>query len=87
MVTVAHNSGGPKADIIVPSGVHGGVGFLASTAEEYADAIADTLDNNFPVHEMVQRARTHAAKFSDEAFEEGFMQALLPVLQVVVSGV
>jgi alpha-1,2-mannosyltransferase len=35
VIPVAHNSGGPKSDIIIPERT----GFLASTAEEYADAL------------------------------------------------
>ena len=43
MIVVAHNSGGPKSDIVSPHQS----GFLATTADEYADAIyeAFTLDN------------------------------------------
>lgn len=38
VVTVAHNSGGPKSDIVVPfNGVR--TGFLAATPSQYADAL------------------------------------------------
>lgn len=40
MVTIAHRSGGPLADIIVPSPDGRITGFLAKTPEEYANAMA-----------------------------------------------
>ena len=42
MVTIAHNSGGPRSDIIR----HGHTGFLAATADEYADALATVLNDD-----------------------------------------
>lgn len=40
MVTIAHRSGGPAADIVVPLPDHRISGFLAETPEEYAEAMA-----------------------------------------------
>ncbi len=39
-ISLAHNSGGPRADIIV----HGESGFLATEADEYAECIAKVLN-------------------------------------------
>lgn len=55
-VPIAHNSGGPKADIVVPVHIETEVpsGLLAETPEEYADAMAyilgldGMLDENLP---------------------------------------
>lgn len=43
MVTVAHRSGGPAADIVVPLPDGRITGFLAETPEEYAEAMARVL--------------------------------------------
>ena len=44
VVPIAHNSGGPKADIVSPPGTSQEAnGFLCSTAEEYAEAITRLL--------------------------------------------
>lgn len=40
MVTIAHRSGGPAADIVVPLPDGRVTGFLAETPEEYAEAMA-----------------------------------------------
>ena len=44
VIPIANDSGGPRADIVVqeplPNGGQQRVGFLASTADEYAEAIA-----------------------------------------------
>lgn len=40
MVTIAHRSGGPAADIVVPLPDGRITGFLAETPEEYAEAMA-----------------------------------------------
>lgn len=63
LLTIAHNSGGPQTDIITP----GETGFLATTADEYAEAMytALTMKND---GEMRQKAHTAARRFSDEEF-------------------
>ena len=43
-VPIAHNSGGPKEDIVTPPGTSSQPdGFLCETVEDYADAIATLL--------------------------------------------
>ncbi|GBF92830.1 GDP-Man:Man(3) c(2)-PP-Dol alpha-1,2-mannosyltransferase [Raphidocelis subcapitata] len=85
VIPIAHNSGGPRADIVVPvTGPDGSpqiTGYLAETAEEYCDAITKVL-----VMDQVGRlriaaaAQRHAAQFSGEAFSAGWLAALRPLL-------
>ncbi|KAK3258326.1 hypothetical protein CYMTET_32626 [Cymbomonas tetramitiformis] len=86
-VPIAHASGGPKADIVIPETVTsaGGVasrertGFLASSDEEYAKAIEDALDMNPSQRlRMAGAARQRSQRFSTEAFMKGFIAALKP---------
>ncbi|CAN0144663.1 unnamed protein product, partial [Hapterophycus canaliculatus] len=44
MVTIAHRSGGPAADIVVPLPDGRVTGFLATTPQEYAEAMARVFD-------------------------------------------
>lgn len=64
LLTIAHNSGGPKTDIVE----HGVTGFLATTAEEYATAIHEALQLENP-EQMRQRAQQAATRFSDLQFD------------------
>lgn len=79
LVTIAHNSGGPKTDIVE----HGQTGFLAATEEEYAECMAQALvtKNERPeAHTDMQRAaRRSAQRFSDEVFAEQFAACLVPL--------
>ena len=43
MVMIAHNSGGPQKDIMVPLKDGQIVGYVAASIEEYADRLADAL--------------------------------------------
>lgn len=83
VVPVAHNSGGPKADIVVPAApAPGHVGYLAHTPAEYADAmeaVLDTPPDDFA--QQVQRARASVRRFSDTEFSKAFVAAMLPVLE------
>ncbi len=71
-MTVAHNSGGPKADIVVP--FHDApTGFLAATEEEYAQAFARVF--GLPEAERTPiraAARASIERFSDEVFVQDF---------------
>ncbi|ELR14454.1 asparagine-linked glycosylation 11 (alpha-1,2-mannosyltransferase) family protein [Acanthamoeba castellanii str. Neff] len=79
LVTIAHNSGGPKTDIVE----HGQTGFLAATEEEYAECMERALvaKNERPeAHTDMQRsARRSAQRFSDEVFAEQFAACLVPL--------
>ncbi len=84
LIVVAHNSGGPKKDIITPpntaatsesqdgSPLH--TGYLASTEEEYADCIDKALlDGNAKDANTGIRLRARKSvrsKFSDETFTQ-----------------
>jgi len=74
LLTIAHNSAGPKYDII-KARESDPVGFLAETANDYIDAISLCIDkdNEDFVGEMVKRARKEVGKFSDEVFKEKFL--------------
>ena len=50
VITIAHDSGGPKFDIIKIN-PRSRTGYLASTAEQYADAMADVI-GQYHVPEM-----------------------------------
>lgn len=72
MVLIANNSGGPKLDIVKP-----GAGYLARTADEYADCMWEILSANpAEVREMRQTARDLSLRFSDNEFEAQFMSAM-----------
>lgn len=71
LIVVAHNSGGPKTDIISP----GSNGFLASTAEEYADALHQALSVDDNV--IRWKAIESSARFSDDEFSKAFQNVIL----------
>lgn len=74
LLVVAHNSGGPKSDIVArPSET----GFLATTAEEYADALHQALTLPLPAAAtMREQARLSATRFSDQEFEKALAEIL-----------
>ncbi|XP_075418993.1 GDP-Man:Man(3)GlcNAc(2)-PP-Dol alpha-1,2-mannosyltransferase [Tenrec ecaudatus] len=72
-VILAHNSGGPKLDIVVP---HEGdiTGFLAESEDTYAEKMAQIL--SMPTEQRLQirtRARASVHRFSDQEFEMAFL--------------
>jgi alpha-1,2-mannosyltransferase len=76
LLTIAHNSGGPKTDIVE----HGETGFLATTADEYAEAIHRALTMKEDDSETMRRkAKVSATRFSDQVFEES-LETVLPKL-------
>lgn len=77
LLVVAHASGGPKSDIIVPSEGKQ-TGFLASSCEEYAECMKEALGmDKFLMLEMRESARESAVRFSDEVFSVTFKTALV----------
>ena len=81
VITLAHNSGGPKMDIVTEwKGFQ--TGFLADTEEMYAEAMnkifsmqpdeADIMRHN--ARESVQE------QFSEVAFEAGFLESIQPIM-------
>ncbi|KAA3674212.1 alpha-1,2-mannosyltransferase [Paragonimus westermani] len=90
LITVAHNSGGPQTDIIGPAAAkifssadECGVGFLACTAEDYADAFEYVLTKmTEPCQKaMQQAARARACeKFSEDCFCRDWLQYIRDLL-------
>lgn len=79
-VILAHKSGGPKLDIVVPfEGEQ--TGFLAYDEDSYAEAIERILalppDNRLQIR---QNARQSVARFSDQEFEVCFCAAMEPLM-------
>ncbi|XP_064608986.1 GDP-Man:Man(3)GlcNAc(2)-PP-Dol alpha-1,2-mannosyltransferase-like isoform X2 [Liolophura sinensis] len=74
-VVLAHNSGGPKLDIVVD--YEGSkTGFLADDVESYAAAM-ETIFKLTPTQRMdiINNARQSVTRFSEEQFELGFFSA------------
>lgn len=84
VVPIAHASGGPLADIVVPVAGKPS-GRLASTVDEYAEALHELLafakqPGRAAYAEMQISAREAAARFSDASFECAFVSAVRPLL-------
>ncbi|XP_013408388.1 GDP-Man:Man(3)GlcNAc(2)-PP-Dol alpha-1,2-mannosyltransferase [Lingula anatina] len=80
-IVLAHNSGGPKMDIVVDrKGTK--TGFLASDITSYADAM-ETIFNLTPQERMEIRmnARESVKKFSEEEFSQGFLSCVSCILE------
>ncbi|RWS24892.1 GDP-Man:Man(3)GlcNAc(2)-PP-Dol alpha-1:2-mannosyltransferase-like isoform X2 [Leptotrombidium deliense] len=76
-IVVANNSGGPKCDII-ENGVNG---FLALTAEEYADCLFKVINMHETQLEQIRNAaRATVKKFSDNEFITSFMDCVSPLI-------
>ncbi|KAK0417792.1 hypothetical protein QR680_013213 [Steinernema hermaphroditum] len=75
-IMVAHNSGGPKLDIVQDK-----YGFLATSPEEYADKVLQILHMSAAKRaEYRVRAKAHAKKFSDENFAVDWNEAVKPIM-------
>lgn len=70
LISVVHNSGGPRRDIVVPfEGFP--TGFHAETEEEFANAFTAALQmSHEEVIAMRMRARKSAKRFTDEVFSD-----------------
>lgn len=70
---IAHNSGGPKLDIIT----EGETGFLADSIKSYADALEVVWRmHSDELLKMRTKARKSAARFSVAKFEESFLSSV-----------
>uniref|UniRef100_A0A6I8SL47 GDP-Man:Man(3)GlcNAc(2)-PP-Dol alpha-1,2-mannosyltransferase n=1 Tax=Xenopus tropicalis TaxID=8364 RepID=A0A6I8SL47_XENTR len=78
-IILAHNSGGPKLDIVVPYEEHE-TGFLADSVESYAAAM-DYILCLTPEQRLTirQNARRSVARFSDQEFEANFLASSEPL--------
>ena len=81
LLVVAHKSGGPLTDIVVVDNANHQqeqqTGFLASNAEEYANALHEALSmSDAETIALRQRARVSSNRFSDEVFSTRLQDAL-----------
>ena len=77
-IMVAHNSGGPKSDILVPYQGDKTTGYLATTADEYAERIHEILSmSKAEAFEIRRNAQLSAQRFSDQLFEDAFRQGFV----------
>ncbi|XP_070511097.1 GDP-Man:Man(3)GlcNAc(2)-PP-Dol alpha-1,2-mannosyltransferase isoform X1 [Cardiocondyla obscurior] len=82
LIMVAHNSGGPKADIIE---MHPGsiTGFLAKDEIEYANIIASIIQMNPKDRDAIRiAARSSVNRFSSQVFEKEFLRTTEPFFRV-----
>lgn len=79
-VILAHKSGGPKLDIVVPyEGSQ--TGFLADSEDSYAEAMETILALSPSARlEIRQSARRSVDRFSDQEFEACFLSAMEPLM-------
>lgn len=85
-VMLAHNSGGPKLDIVV-NHEDKPTGFLASDVDSYSSAMK-TIFSMMPSERLQLRlnARESLSRFSEEEFETAFVSLCQPLLKTVMSG-
>ncbi|VVC90152.1 unnamed protein product [Leptidea sinapis] len=82
LVTIAHRSGGPLADI-VETAIGSRTGFLATEPDEYARAILEVIA--LPPHQrrdIVNAARASVDRFSEMEFEKSFLRATEPLMNI-----
>jgi alpha-1,2-mannosyltransferase len=73
LIVVAHNSGGPKEDIVKAHDT----GYLATTAEGYATALYQALTmNEMNANQMRKKAQESALRFSDPVFDQSLSKSL-----------
>ena len=72
-ITLAHNSGGPKEDIIVPYRGEK-TGFLAETIEQYYENLMLIYNLSSKQRDKIRNsAREHVKKFSQNNFNDSFL--------------
>ena len=80
LLSSAHNSAGPKMDIVLEEDGQQ-TGFLACSVEEYADAILKIIRMSESERlEMASAARSRAGRFSEQRFYQDFKAAIQPIL-------
>ena len=75
-VTLAHDSAGPKMDILTP---HNGkpTGYLAHDVTSYTDAMEAIFSlTNEQRTAICENARKSVTRFSEQEFEQGFLSAM-----------
>jgi alpha-1,2-mannosyltransferase len=83
-LTVAHDSAGPRMDIVTPFEGRQ-TGYLATTEEQYADAIAEICALSAAERHQIQDSarRSMASRFSEEVFDQNFLRQLEPAMAMV----
>ncbi|KAL5062412.1 hypothetical protein RYX36_024149 [Vicia faba] len=82
-IPIAHNSAGPKMDIVLEEDGQQ-TGFLACSIEEYADAIFRVIKMSETERlQMAAAARKRASRFSEQKFSDDFKAAIRPILSRV----
>ncbi|KCV72513.1 hypothetical protein H696_00107 [Fonticula alba] len=87
-VMVAHDSGGPQADIVVPDAGGNITGFLARTHRDYARAFSHVLGtlDGATRRRIAGHARAHVgAAFSQQRFDRAFVQAVAPAVDITLA--
>ena len=75
-VTLAHNSGGPKLDIVTENNGEK-TGFLADSVETYAAAMEEIFSMSAGERKnLVNNARESTVRFSESNFQESFLEAV-----------
>ncbi|KMS94369.1 hypothetical protein BVRB_022100, partial [Beta vulgaris subsp. vulgaris] len=88
LVTIAHNSGGPRSDIVVPFEGRP-VGYLADgTPEAFSEQLVSVLNGflyrNDDLNGLRMDARAQCQKFSNERFKDAFLSAMEPFFQIKI---
>lgn len=79
-IPIAHNSAGPRMDIVVEQEGRK-VGFLAASVDEFAAAMMTVLKMpEVQRQEMAALARQRAMSFSEVRFDQDFKAAISPIL-------
>ncbi|KAJ2907916.1 asparagine-linked glycosylation protein [Coemansia aciculifera] len=91
LLTIAHDSAGPKLDIIVPAirapwddkVPEGAAGFVATSVDDFAGAMAMALTADDRLANGVQSAARSVvtSKFSEDAFKSAFYRRFGPVVK------
>lgn len=82
-IILAHKSGGPKLDIVVPYD-GGPTGFLAGDEDSYAEAMEQILSMTPAAQlEIRRRARLSVTRFLDLEFEGSFLAAVEPLMSTL----
>ncbi|XP_052744554.1 GDP-Man:Man(3)GlcNAc(2)-PP-Dol alpha-1,2-mannosyltransferase [Bicyclus anynana] len=82
LITIAHRSGGPLADIIETS-EGSRTGFLAAEPDEYARAILEVIAlSTDEKRTIIEAARASVDRFSEKAFVTAFLRAVEPLMRI-----
>lgn len=85
-VPIAHDSAGPREDIVVPEPAADGrgeqrAGYRCTTVEQYASAIVDVVAmGQVERLQVAAAARRASERFSDERFASEFLACMRPLL-------